>query len=88
MGEKKLTVQQVRRAVDVSIEAALLKPEARRKCLHRTAMLIARVQQRNAKARHSHHRRRIRLLHQLNIHLKHCRCCIPPHPDDEPALSY
>ncbi len=71
-------MRQVRRAVDSSIQAASLRPQARRKRLHRTAEHIRRVQTRNAKARRSHRRRRIRLLHRLGIYLKSCRCCIPP----------
>lgn len=72
--------------MDASIEAASLKPQARHKRLRRAAVLIERVQRRNAKARRCHRRRRLRLLHRVGIYLKHCRCCIPP--DDEPALSY
>jgi hypothetical protein len=68
----------MRRAVDTSIEADSLKPQARRNRLHRTAEHLHRVQVRNAKARRSHRRRRIRLLHRLGIYLKACRCCIPP----------
>lgn len=68
----------MRRAVDTAIEAASLRPQARRNRLHRTAEHIRRAQARNAKARHSHRRRRIRLLHRLDIDLKSCRCCIPP----------
>jgi len=56
----------VRRAVDTAIEADSMRPEARRKRLRRTAEHIRRVQARNAKARRSHRRRRIRLLHQGN----------------------
>jgi len=77
-GKKILTVPQVRRAVDASIQAALLTPQARRDYLRHTAEHIHRIQKRNAKARHSHHRHRIRLLHRLGIDLKSCRCCIPP----------
>jgi len=68
----------VRRAADAAIEAASLKPQARRKLLQRTAEQIRCVQHRNAKARRSHRRQRIRRLHRLGIFLKSCRCCIPP----------
>jgi hypothetical protein len=71
-------VQQARRAVDSSIQAASLQPQARRKRLHRITEHIRRVQSRNARARRSHRRHRIRLLHRLGIYLKSCRCCIPP----------
>jgi hypothetical protein len=68
----------VRRALDTAIEAASLRPQARRNRLHRTAEHIRRVQARNAKARRSHRRHRIRRLHRLGIVLASCRCCIPP----------
>lgn len=77
-GKKILTVPQVRRAADASIQAASLAPQARRKHLHRTAAYLHDVQHRNAKARRSHRRQRIRRLHRLGIFLKSCRCCIPP----------
>jgi hypothetical protein len=79
-GEKYLTLQQLRRATNASIQAQGLTRFARHDLLTHVAERIRITQHRNAKARQSHRRERIRQLHTLGTTLKNCRRCIPPDP--------
>lgn len=68
----------MRIATDALIDSLRLSPSDRRERLRRAAKKIAYYQARNAQARKSHTRTRLKLLAKRGIHLDALRCCIPP----------
>jgi hypothetical protein len=75
-----VTICQVRRATTALLDALTLNPEDRTRRLAKTADYIRDDQKRNAAARASHTKTRLRRLKAVRIRLNKLRCCIPPRP--------
>lgn len=73
-----VTICQVRTAADALIDALPLSPNDRLARLEKAAEQLRRTQDKNARARRSHTKTRIRRLQSLKIVPEELRCCIPP----------
>lgn len=73
----RITIEQVRSAMDVWLDAADLPPAARRQRYEKELHKQQYHQQRNKQARDSHTKTRLAQLQTLGIHLNHLKTCIP-----------
>jgi hypothetical protein len=73
----RLTVEQVRRAVNTWIATADLPPAVRRKRHQREVEKILYYRRRNEQARKSHTKTRLKRLHALEIDIDQLESCIP-----------
>jgi len=75
-----VTICQVRRAADALLDALTLHPEDRKRRLAKITGDIRDDQKRNAAARASHTKTRLRVIKANGIRLDKLTCCIPPRP--------
>ena len=68
------------KAADALLDALTLHPEDRKQRLAKTASDIRDDQKRNAAARTSHTKTRMKMLEANGIRLGQLRCCVPPRP--------
>lgn len=73
----RLTVEQVRSAMDVCLDTADLPPAPRRRRLQAELNKQRKRQRRNKQARVSHTKEKIAQLNELGIDVKHIKSCLP-----------
>lgn len=79
-----VSMEQVRRAINVSLSASCFTHEARRQCYRREKERQDYYQQRNAQARRSHHKSRIERLMAIGIDPDRIKSCLNAHPPSPP----